>query len=264
MTPAFTVSNPRWLKVCLMLGFVFFVLLASLFLWAALFETGLGRRLGNAAMAGALLWIALKGLPLLKFMNHQVVVNGETLHIQHGRAQQVIPISRLRSHVSIGWQTVTVCDVDGSQLFAADFHASHAGSLVSLAESVQMRDRILRNEGKPRLTKAQFAVRYAEMERWDRYGTVAFWAWWIGLAVALFLSLSGLAKAHWMTFWGLLTVLGIWAMVAGIRMFLVNGNTAERYGLVCGSCEGGLVGPRGHHAMTTGICSHCGLSPFEP
>lgn len=259
-----SVSNPWWLKVGLIAGFAMFASAAMFLVWMIPSQSGWLPRLISVGVALPFLWIAFKGLQLLKFLSYSLSISNGVVTIRSRRGDQVFPMGELTIHVSEGWQIIHVHDAAGRKVYAADFRATNAGHLVRYVESSERLERIRRNREKPRITKAQLSARLAEVERHDRRQNFVFAAFLIGLVVAYLAVVSGFSNTHGRIFIALVAILLLYAFGSTISVFWGGGNTAKRFGVICGSCDGGLVGWAGQHAMATGICPHCRLRPFDP
>jgi hypothetical protein len=110
------------------------------------------------------------------------------------------------------------------------------------------------------LTKEQFIKRRIEFDARDsRNNMISMISLFGFLGAAFLLSYVVPAQYNWIFVSVLLAVL----LPAAILPFF-GMNQAQKAGLVCQSCGGGLLGVPGQLAVSTDACPHCGKYPFKP
>jgi hypothetical protein len=264
MVPA--VFSPLWLKFASVAGMAVFVSVSIFFIWSGWLRPGWPAQLLSVGTGLLLLWFTFSGAQIARFLGHSLSIGGGWVTIRSRWGEQVYSLSEVHFRVREGLRTIEVRDAAGRQVYAADFRATNADALRAFVESVERQERILRNRDKPRITRAQFVARRAESARHANRESKAFWALVIGLAIiwlAITTGRAGTYKSIFMLFVAAIAILAIYVVGSAIRSMWVGGTTATRFGLVCGSCEGGLVGWGGDWAISTGRCPHCGLPPFK-
>jgi hypothetical protein len=113
--------------------------------------------------------------------------------------------------------------------------------------------------GRFRVTKEQFVRRRTEFERRDRRSNAIYLVVFFAVLLAAIPLSSHVPEAYDTAFaFGYLALL-----IANAVIVMWRGrNQAQRAGLVCLSCKGGLLGIPGNVAAATGNCPHCGQAAF--
>jgi hypothetical protein len=110
------------------------------------------------------------------------------------------------------------------------------------------------------LTKDQFVLRIAAFERRDKRAGAIY------LTVLFALLIGNIALAPYVpnTYKSVYFDVVFTLMVGNVvAMLYYSRDQTKRNGLVCRSCEGGLLGVPGQLAIATGTCPHCGRPAFD-
>ncbi|MNM34992.1 hypothetical protein D3C81_456540 [compost metagenome] len=109
------------------------------------------------------------------------------------------------------------------------------------------------------MTKDQFVKRRSEFHARDRRFNTVYLILFFGVLLAA-IPLASLVPEQYQ---GVAGISYLVLLIANAAIFtLRDRNQAQRAGLVCRSCKGGLLGMPGDMAVATGNCPHCGQSPF--
>ena len=110
------------------------------------------------------------------------------------------------------------------------------------------------------MTKDQFVRRRSEFYKRDRRFNTIYLALFFGLLVAAIPLFGCIPEQHQ----GLAGISYLVLLIANAVIFTLRGRgQAMRAGLVCHSCNGGLLGIPGNIAVATGNCPHCGKRAFQ-
>jgi hypothetical protein len=134
MTESYEISNPRWLKFLLTTSIVVFGLAPGCLLCLSVRADGL-RAILLALAACFFAWLFWAGLRLIRFINHNLVMVGETVTITRGASSTTFAMQELRIGVSEALQIIDVIDRNGRLVFSADYYATNAAKLRQLARS---------------------------------------------------------------------------------------------------------------------------------
>jgi hypothetical protein len=110
------------------------------------------------------------------------------------------------------------------------------------------------------MTKEEFVKRKIEFDRKDRRFNRTFMAVFFGSLLLNIPLVSRVPEFYEPLYW---VGFCLFFLVSFAVLFWGGLNQAKHAGLICRSCEGGLLNWRGDDAVATGICSHCGDRPFD-
>jgi hypothetical protein len=142
--------------------------------------------------------------------------------------------------------------VASATCYALRLHVAAAPPRVGLTQALGIKGRLW-------VTKEQFIHRRTEFERRDRRSNTIYLVVFFGVLLAAIPISSHIPEAYDTEF--ALTFLAF--LIANAFIVMWRGrHQAQRAGLVCTSCKGGLLGIPGNIATDTGNCPHCGQRAF--
>jgi hypothetical protein len=130
MDDAITVRNPLWVKALIVLGLPGFAAGGAYFCWLS-WKGGFGMSLEDillAAFGAFCLVVAVKGLPLLRFLNHTATVHALGLVIARGEGSHHFSWEQLGAvEASDTFQVLGIYDRAGRLVYAVDYYAENFG-----------------------------------------------------------------------------------------------------------------------------------------
>ena len=127
-TEEIIVSNPLWLRITIIFGIILLSFLGFFGIWQA-FDiqfTPLFKSLAYIGMGLFILFAVVKGLPLLKFLSHSLLVNEKGIEIQKGNISKIYSweeISAIKG--SDTFQVLRIYDSSGKIIYAVDYYANN-------------------------------------------------------------------------------------------------------------------------------------------
>lgn len=128
MNDPITVRNPFWVKVLIVVGLPGFAAGGGYLCWLS-WRGGFTLSLEDGLLAGFgafCLLVAVKGLPLLRFLNHTATAHALGLVIEKGEASHHFSWDELGAiEASDTFQVLGLYDRAGRQVYAVDYYAEN-------------------------------------------------------------------------------------------------------------------------------------------
>lgn len=127
-TEQIAVINPLWLRLTIVFGLLFLTFIGIFIIWKAFvieFEPLL-KSLLYIAMGIFILFVVLKGLPLLKYLSHSLTLNEDGIEIKKGNTSKIYhwaDISAIKG--SNTFQVLRIYDSSGRMIYAVDYYAEN-------------------------------------------------------------------------------------------------------------------------------------------
>jgi phosphatidylglycerophosphate synthase len=122
------VSNPLWLKLAIIFGVILLSILGFFMIWQA-FDikfTPITKSLVFVGMGLFILFVVLKGLPLLKYISHSLLLNENGIEIQKGKISKVYAWNDIGAiKGSDTFQVLRIYDSSGKIIYAVDYYAKN-------------------------------------------------------------------------------------------------------------------------------------------
>lgn len=133
MDDPITVRNPFWVKALIVAGLPGFAAGGGYFCWLS-WKGGVSVSLEDvllAAIGAFCLVVAVKGLPLLRFLNHTATAHVLGLVIEKGEASHHFSWDQLGAiEASDAFQVLVVYDRAGRLVYAVDYYAENFADFV--------------------------------------------------------------------------------------------------------------------------------------
>jgi hypothetical protein len=128
MDDPITIRNPFWVKALIAAGLQGFVAAGAYFCWLS-WKGGWAISLEDvllAAVGAFFLFVAAKGLPLLRFLNHTATVHALGLSVANGAASHDFSWDQLGAiEANDTFQVLGIYDRAGRLVYAVDYYAEN-------------------------------------------------------------------------------------------------------------------------------------------